>query len=316
MVVDGTSQIWSHIHIILNHFPTVGFVFGLFFFGAGLIRKSDLMTRSALVVFVACAVLAASTYVTGTAAMWALMDPATPGISQVRINQHRDFAIFSLLGLAFTGGLSWFEVWRYRYLGRFSKVSLYMVLAFAIITFFILAETGHLGGMINHPEIREAGEILPTDPAKYIGPQVELLINTITWFVPWQTVHFFGYTLIFATVLAVCLRIWGVWKGMSFSAVHRLLPLGAFGVMMNIFSGMLMVMADSHRYLNEFAFWPKMFFLPIGAIAVLYFSLSDKLWATKAGEDAPMQAKWMAALVLTSWTVVIMGGRLLPYLLP
>ena len=190
------------------------------------------------------------------------------------------------------------------------------MLGFAIVTFFILAETGHLGGMINHPEIRDAAEILPSDPAKYIGPQVELLINTITWFVPWQTVHFFGYTLIFATVLAVSLRIWGVWKGMSFSAVHRLLPLGAFGVMMNIFSGMLMVMADSHRYLNEFAFWPKMFFLPIGAIAVLYFSLSDKLWATKAGDDAPMAAKWMAALVFVSWTVVIMGGRLLPYLLP
>jgi hypothetical protein len=27
-----------------------------------------------------------------------------------------------------------------------------------------------------------------------------------------------------------------------------------------------------------------------------------------------MDAKWVAALVLFSWTVVIMGGRLLPYL--
>src|SRR5712671_2634998 len=25
-----TSQIWSHVHLILNHFPTVGFVFALF----------------------------------------------------------------------------------------------------------------------------------------------------------------------------------------------------------------------------------------------------------------------------------------------
>ncbi len=77
---------------------------------------------------------------------------------------------------------------------------------------------------------------------------------------------------------------------------------------------MLMLMADTSRYVNESAFWPKMFFLPIAAIAVLYFSLSDKLWATKAGEEAPMSAKWVAALVLFSWTIVIMGGRLLPYL--
>ena len=47
---------------------------------------------------------------------------------------------------------------------------------------------------------------------------------------------------------------------------------------------------------------------------MLYFSLSDRLWAVKAGEDAPMGAKWVAVLVLFSWTVVIMGGRLLPYL--
>ena len=49
---------------------------------------------------------------------------------------------------------------------------------------------------------------------------------------------------------------------------------------------------------------------------MLYFSTSEKLWATKAGDDAPMQAKWVAALVLFSWVVVISGGRLLPYLLP
>ena len=53
--------------------------------------------------------------------------------------------------------------------------------------------------------------------------------------------------------------------------------------------------------------------IAIGAIAVLYFSLSDRLWEVKAGEDAPMSAKWVAALVLISWTGVVIGGRLLPY---
>ena len=31
-------------------------------------------------------------------------------------------------------------------------------------------------------------------------------------------------------------------------------------------------------------------------------------------EEAPMGAKWVAALVLASWCIVIMGGRLLPYI--
>jgi hypothetical protein len=142
---------------------------------------------------------------------------------------------------------------------------------------------------------------------------IELLINQVIWFVPWQTVHFFGYSLVFGTALAVALRVLGFWKSISFAAVHRLLPLGVFGVVMNVFSGMLILQADSIRYLNEITFVPKIIFLTIGAMAVLYFSVSEELWKVKAGEDAPMSAKWVAALVLTSWTGVIMGGRLLGY---
>jgi hypothetical protein len=131
--------------------------------------------------------------------------------------------------------------------------------------------------------------------------------------VPWQTVHFFGYTLVFVTVLVVCLRILGAFKSISFAAVHRLLPLGVAGVVMNVFTGMLMLMADTGRYVNEPSFWPKMFFLPIGAIAVLYFSVSNDLWRVKAGDSAAAGAKAIAVLVLASWVIVIMGGRLLPY---
>jgi hypothetical protein len=126
-------------------------------------------------------------------------------------------------------------------------------------------------------------------------------------------VHFFGFSLIFGTALAVSLRVLGVWKSIPFSAVHRLLPLGVFGVVMNVFSGMLLLLADSFRYLNANTFAPKVAFITIGAIAVLYYSVSDGLWNVKAGEDAPMSAKWVAAVVLISWTGVIMGGRLIPY---
>ncbi len=307
----GTPQTWSHVHMILNHFPTVGFTIALAFFIGGLVMNNDVMKRSSLVAFVICGILGAPTYVTGAAAMWALTDPPIVGITKASIDAHRDMALLSLFGLAFTGGSAWMILWRYRYLGRFTSRSLNLVLIFAIITLGVMAETGHRGGQINHPEIRV--DPLVTDSSIYWSPKIELLINNVIWFVPWQTVHFFGYSLVFGTVLAVVLRVLGFWKSVPFSAVHRILPLGVFGVMMNVFTGMLMLMADTYRYVNETTFTPKMIFLPIGAIAVLYFSLSDRLWAVKAGEDAPMSSKWVAALVLISWIVVIMGGRLLPY---
>jgi uncharacterized membrane protein len=308
-----TSQIWSHVHMILNHFPTVGLVFALCFYLIALVADNVVMKRTSLVLFVICAILGIPTYVTGNASMWALTDPEIPGISKAVINAHRDMALVTLFGLGFTGVTAWIELWRYRHLGRFSKRSLYLVLAFAIITLGVMAETGHRGGQINHPEIRVATDILPSDPTAGWSANIELLINNVLWFVPWQTVHFFGFSLIFGTALVVSLRVLGFWKSVPFSAVHRLLPLGVFGVVMNVFSGMLILQADSFRYLNEITFVPKIAFITIGAIAVLYFSVAERLWNVKAGEEAPMSAKWVAALVLISWAGVIMGGRLLPY---
>ena len=83
---------------------------------------------------------------------------------------------------------------------------------------------------------------------------------------------------------------------------------------MNVFSGMLIMLADSSRYLNAPTFAPKIALIVIGAAAVLYFSLSERLWKVSGGEDAPAGAKWVAALVLISWTGVIMGGRLISYI--
>jgi uncharacterized membrane protein len=315
LATQRTPQIWSHVHVILNHFPTVGLVFALVLYVAALITDNTVMKRAGLVAFVICAILGVPTFVTGNASMHAVTDRpiAAGGLSKALINAHRDFAIYTLFGLAFTGLTAWIELFRFRYLGRFSNAALYTILLFAIVTLGIMAETGHRGGQINHPEIRLATDVLPTDPKAGLNAFVELAINQVLWFVPWQTVHFFGYSLIFGTAFAVCLRVLGFWKSVSFAAVHRLLPIGVFGVAMNVFSGMLILQADSPRYLNEITFVPKVIFITIGAIAVLYFSVAERLWTIKAGEEAPMSAKWVAALVLISWAGVIMGGRLLPY---
>src|SRR5882724_8993509 len=282
-----TSQLWSHAHMILNHFPTIGFVIGLGIYVGALVLDNIVLKRTGLFLFVACAILTVPTYVTGNASMWAVTDPPIQGISKAVIDAHRDMALLALFGMAFTGVTAWIELWRFRCLKNFSNLSLYLVLAFAVVTFAILAETGHRGGQINHPEIVLPTDVLPTDPKLGWTPAIEL---------------------------ATSLRVLGFWKSMSFAAIHRLLPIGVFGVTMNVFSGMLILQADSSRYLNEITFVPKIIFLTIGALAVLYYSLSERLWAVKAGEEAPMGAKWVAALVLVSWSIVIMGGRLLPYI--
>ena len=309
----STAQAWSHVHVILNHFPTIGFVVTLGFYVTALLTDNEGMKRAGLALFVICAVLGVPTFVTGNASMWAETRPPVEGISKAVINAHRDMALLSLFGLAFTGGTAWIELFRYRHLGRFSNRVLYAVLGLALVTLGIMTETGHRGGQINHPEIRLATDILPTDPTLGWSPFIEHQINQVVWFVPWQTVHFFGFALIFGTVLLVSLRVLGFAKSVPFSAMHRLLPLGFCGVLMNVFSGMLILQADSGRYLNNITFVPKIAAIGIGGIAVLYYTLSERVWAVGPGEDAPASAKAMAVLILLAWATVIMGGRLLAY---
>jgi uncharacterized membrane protein/uncharacterized membrane protein (GlpM family) len=311
----STSPDWVFAHLILNHVPTAGFAFALFFYVVALVLNNDVMKRGSLILFVICSIIGVPTYVAGTAAMWALTQPVIPEISKAVINSHRDMALWALFGMAFTGAASWLELWRSRYFGSFSKLSLRLVLLFAVVTLGIMTETGHRGGLINHPDIRTAADVLPTNPDAGISTSLETAMKEMIWFVPWQTVHFFGYCLIFAAAFAVVLRVLGFWKSLTFAAMHRLLLLGFVGVLMNVFSGMLMMLADSYRYVvGDIAFAPKVALIPIGAIAVLYFSASDRLWNVKAGEDAPATAKWVAVVVLLAWAGVIVCGRLLPYL--
>ena len=313
----STPQAWSHAHIILNHIPTAGIVFAIAFFIVALVANNDVLKRASLTLFVICAIFGVPTYVAGTAAMWALTQPAIPDmpISKAVINAHRDMALWTLFGLALTGGLAWIELFRSRYRGQFSRLSLGLVLLFSFVTLGVMTETGHRGGLINHPEIVLATDNLPTNANTGISETLETQMKDIVWFAPWQTLHFFGYCLIFAAAFAVVLRVLGFWKSASFAAMHQLLVLGFVGVLLNVVSGMLMMLSDSYRYVvGDAGFAPKIIFISVGALAILYFSLSNRLWNVKAGESAPAAAKWVAALALVAWVGVIFFGRMLPFL--
>src|SRR5262249_44782168 len=174
-----TSPAWPHVHMILNHAPSVGFVFAIAFFVIALVANNDLMKQGSLILFVICGILGVPTYVTGTATMWALTQPPIPEISKAVINAHRDMALWTLLGLGLTGGASWFELWRYRYFASFSKLSLTLVLLFAVVTLGVMTETGHRGGQINHPEIRVATEIMPADPTAGMTVAIESMMSNM-----------------------------------------------------------------------------------------------------------------------------------------
>jgi len=58
----------AHLHLVLNHFPTIGFAVGLGLLAVAIALKKDELKRASLVVLFLAALITIATYLTGNAA--------------------------------------------------------------------------------------------------------------------------------------------------------------------------------------------------------------------------------------------------------
>src|SRR5262249_31983811 len=114
----------SHIHLLLNHFPTVGMIIGLGLFVMSLYLKSNDLKRASLVIFVGIALLSIPVYVTGNGAQSTICqakpeDPcADPTVSKARIEAHEGAALLGLAVMEILGAFAWLGLWQYRRTAR------------------------------------------------------------------------------------------------------------------------------------------------------------------------------------------------------
>ncbi len=299
-----------HLHILLNHFPSVGTVIAVGLFITSYHLKSEDLKRTSLVLFLLLGLIAIPTYISGAAARWAIQ--GNDGISREIITAHMDVALMSFTFLGITGCLAWLALWQERRFASTPKWNLIAVLITSLISLLYMSRTGNIGGHINHPELGTIEAV--TAPGEGLTASVENLITSVIWAWPaMEAAHFIGMALIFGVVLLVGLRSLGVARNLPYSALHRLLPLGALGLLVNIITGFFFFIADSGRYVAMDGFPPKIIALIIGGIAIIYFTIFDDAWSLKAGDDASLLSKIMAVVTIGSWAAVLVFGRLLPY---
>lgn len=142
---------WAHIHLLLNHVPVLGTVFGLGLLAYAIVRRSDLLKRAALDVFVAVALVALPVYFTGEPAEEVVED--TAGISQGTIDAHEDSALISLLGVEMLGVVALAGLILSRRGRAVSPTITEVALVTSVATAITMAWTANLGGRIRHPEI-------------------------------------------------------------------------------------------------------------------------------------------------------------------
>jgi hypothetical protein len=143
----------AHVHLLLNHIPILGGIFGLLVLCYGMWRKNDEIKKTSLGVFVITALLTIPVYLTGDGAAQIVSN--LPGVSTAIIQQHDQAATITMVAIEILGAVSLLSLglsWRSRRELR-SWMTL-GVLILAMISSGLAAWTGALGGQIRHTEVR------------------------------------------------------------------------------------------------------------------------------------------------------------------
>ncbi len=304
----------AHLHLLLNHFPTVGMIIGLGLFVVALLWNSDHLKRASLGVFLAIALIAMPTYMTGNAAQEILAK--NPGASVPLIEAHQSWALLAFIVISLNGLVAWIGLWHFRRFGSTAMWILPSILVLSGVSFGLMAVAANLGGDIMHPEVRELAEGRPTWVIPSLaGSAIKAFVTDSTkiW-AACEALHFMGLAILFGMVLLIDLRILGFLKGVSFESIHKLLPYAVAAYAVNLATGMTFFIAASDQYTGNPVFYWKVGLLLLASANLAYFTVMDDSWILKAGEDAPGRTKFAAVTALVLWVGVMYAGRMLPFI--
>ena len=151
----------AHLHLLLNHLPILGTVFGLLILAGGFFLKNNTVKRTALGMFVLSALFAIPAYLTGEGAEEVVEN--LPGVSENLMETHEELAgIF----LWMVGVLGLFSLVTFYFDFKSKKIAptLYALTFVAAIGTLVFAQkVGSSGGEIRHTEIRTTATASPIE---------------------------------------------------------------------------------------------------------------------------------------------------------
>ena len=157
----------TYFHLVMNHFPVIGAIFGMVTLGWGLFRGSEEVKNLGLTVLIVTAMVAIPVYLTGESAEETV--EGLPGVLKATIEEHEDFAKFGLAaaivsGVAALASLvySWYRPGQ----GGIGRLLAILTLALSLATVGAMSWTAKLGGVIRHTEIGSAGVQTNDQPEK------------------------------------------------------------------------------------------------------------------------------------------------------
>jgi len=143
----------AHLHLLVNHFPIIGTIFGLGILIAGLLLKNNSVKNTAYILLVVAAIFAFISMATGDGAEEMVED--MPNIGKQIIHEHEELAEKLALLLYATGIFSLVALYTSLKSHKFSKMASYITLVLALGAAVLGSSVGTSGGEIRHTEIRD-----------------------------------------------------------------------------------------------------------------------------------------------------------------
>ena len=152
----------------------------------------------------------------------------------------------------------------------------------------------------------------------YYTPMGEFM-RTSTWAWPaFESLHFMGMSLLAGTIVMFDLRLLGFARAVPIAALHRLIPFGIAGFLLNMMTGICFICATPDQYLFNAAFRWKVVFIMIAGLNVLFFytRVFRRLEQFSENRPPPLAARLVGGVSLAAWIGVMSAGRLLTFFRP
>lgn len=142
---------YTHLHLVLNHFPIIGTLMGSLFLLYGILRKNESLQKISITAIVIMAFIAIPVFLTGEPAEESVENIS--GISEAVIEPHEEAAELAFWVMEITGIIGLAGLIFSKINTKIAKVLTTLLLIASFASFVLMARTGYLGGKIRHTEL-------------------------------------------------------------------------------------------------------------------------------------------------------------------
>jgi uncharacterized membrane protein len=146
----------AHYHLVINHFPIIGTIFGVGILIVGLVLKRTLLQNTAFVLFILSAFTGFLAMYTGEGAEE--MVENLPTVGHNIIHEHEELAEKFAALLYALGALSLVTLILQFMHNRFAKTATFLTLGLALLAVVLGKDVGTSGGEVRHTEIRSVSD--------------------------------------------------------------------------------------------------------------------------------------------------------------